>query len=182
MDLCQQLTDRSKQGFGQYQHTQQILEGLNQLFALRQRPQTKYEALCSLQEYTRLAASLARESTLEPGESQVREAATIIVSALLNKLEEILVKEDESNPPKLGGQWPRVLATCQLGPPDLDRGWYFWGVLDCASQLTSLVDPRTLSSGIVKRLERLLFESKTSEYRWKAVSIPLYLLKERKRR
>jgi hypothetical protein len=182
MDLCQQLTDHSKQGCGQYQHTQQILEGLNQLFALRQRPQTKYEALYGLHECTRLVTSLTRESTLEPGKTQVRQAATIIVSALLDKLEDILVKEDESNPPKLGGQWPRVLATCQLGPPDLDRGWYFWGVLDCASQLTSLVDPRTLGSGIVKKVERLLFESKTSEYRWKAVSVPFYSLEEHKRR
>ncbi|KAL2047571.1 hypothetical protein N7G274_000612 [Stereocaulon virgatum] len=160
-------------GSGQYHHTQQILEGLNQLFALRQRPQTKYESLCGLQEYTRLAVSMAQESNLEPGKPQLRKAATVLVSALLSKLEIILVKEDEFNPPKLGGQWPRVLATCQLGPPHLDRGWYFWGVLDCASQLTSLIDPRTLGSGISKKSERLLFESKTSEYRWKAIEILL---------
>ena len=105
----------------------------------------------------------------------MREAAALVVSTLLDKLEDILAKEDESNPPKLGGQWPRTLATCQRGPPDLDRGWYFYGVLDCASQLTSLVDPKTLRKGLVDRIEQLLFESKTPEYRWKAVSVPLQL-------
>ena len=128
-----------------------------------------------MQEYTRLAASLTRESTLVPDETQVREAATVIVSALLDKLDVILEKEDGSTRPKLGGQWPRTLATWQRGPPELNRGWYYYGLLDIGSQLTALADPESLRRGFVDRIQQLIIKSETPEYRWKAVSIPFQL-------
>ena len=58
------------------------------------------------------------------------------------------------------------------GPPDLDRGWFYYGLLDCAAQLSGLTDPNTLHhKGILDEMKDLIFKGESPEYRWKAVSI-----------
>jgi len=149
---------------------QQILEGLTELSSLWQTPQSKYKALFGLQEYTRLASSLSRESFDEPNLGHMRKAAAIIVSALLEKTGELLTLESCPCLPRLGNQWPRLRTMIGLGPPQLDQGYYFLGLLDCAAQLTALGGPGLYPDGFVDKVKRLVFESTVREYRWKAVS------------
>lgn len=164
------LIDSIVQAGHQYNNVQQILEGLTELSSLWQLPQNKYKALFGLQEYTRLASSLCRECSDAPNPERMREAAAIIVSALFEKIGELLVLESSPSMPRLGNQWPRLRIIIGLGPPQLDQGYYFLGLLDCAAQLATLGSPRLHGVDFAERVKRLVFESTVREYRWKAVS------------
>lgn len=150
---------------------QQILEGLTELSSLWQSPQSKYKALCGLQEYIRLASSLCREYAFRPEPGRTKEATEFIVSALLQKVSELLITESSSNLPTIGRQWPRTRAIIGLPPPDLDRGYYFIGLLDCAAQLATVTSIDVFPDGLLDRVARWVVESSIPEFRWKAVSI-----------
>ena len=154
----------------QYNHVQEILQGLGELSSLWRKPQNKYKALCGLQEYTRLAASLRRESGGARNPEQMNRAAVTIISALLQEISEMLFTEDSPSPPSLGRQWPRLRAIMGLGPPDLGQGFYFLGILDCAAQLASLGSLGMFRTQFVEKIIGLIFKSTVPEYRWKAVS------------
>ena len=135
--------------------------------------------LCGLQEYIRLVISLTRESTRElvpvAERQQIRENAAVIISTLLDKLytlSEEEAREPSPGRPKIGRQWPNKLrAWTRRGPPDLDRGWFYYGILDCLSQLSGLTDTNTLRhKGILDEMKKLIFVGESPEYRWKAVS------------
>ena len=160
----------------QYNHVQDILQGLGELSSLWRKPQNKYKALCGLQEYTRLAASLRRESADARNPEQMNRAAVTIISALLKEVSEMLFTEDNPSPPSLGRQWPRLRAILRLGPPDLGQGYYFLGLLDCAAQLASLGNPGMFRTQCVEKIIGLIFKSTVPEYRWKAVSNTLDIL------
>jgi len=179
MEVYALAANLSPQVSGQYNQTQQILEGLNHLFALRQKPQTSFEALCGFQEYTRLATSLTRESSLAADRDQVREAAAVIVMTLLLKLDRILPEENSTSWPEPGSKWHKLLAAINWETPKLDRGWYYFGLLDCAAQLAALVDPSMLPKGFISSIKQLIFRKASLEYRWKAVSCHISTLFEK---
>lgn len=124
-----------------------------------------------MQEYTRLATSLCRESVIADESGELRIAATAIVSALADKLDEILAVENESLPPELAKRWHKALALVSHGPPDLEKGYYYFGLLDCISQLAAVSDSQILGGGLLIRVKNLVFDSIVPEFRWKAVSI-----------
>ena len=116
----------------------------------------------------------------EAERQQIRENAAVIVSTLLDKLYTLLEEEgQEPSPgmPRIGSQWPnKVRAAIGRGPPDLDRGWFYYGILDCLSQLSSLTDTNTLRhKGILDEMKNLIFRGASPEYRWKAVSITVLI-------
>ncbi len=103
-------------------------------------------------------------------------AAAIVVSTLLDKINALLAEEDRRGRPKVGGQWPKVRATFGCGPPDLNRGGFYYGLLDCLTQLSGLADTNTLRhKGIFEKMTKLIFGRESPEYRWKAVSIPVLM-------
>lgn len=59
-------------------------------------------------------------------------------------------------------------------PPDLDQGYYYYGLLDCISQLASVSNPQMLGEGLQNRIKDLICDSVVPEFRWKAVSIPTF--------
>ena len=93
------------------------------------------------------------------------------MSALVDKVDEILTMENGKFPPELARRWHKALAVISRGPPDLDQGYYFYGLLDCVSQLAAVSDPRMLGEGLLDRIKDLVFDSVVPEFRWKAVSI-----------
>lgn len=147
--------------------------GLYQIVSIWQRPQTKYQTLCALQEYTRLATILCREAVIA-GESiesgELRTTAAAIVTTLVDKLGEALAAENVRFPPELARRWHKWLALISRGPPDLDQGYAYYGYLDCLSQLAAVSDPQMLEGGLQKRVHDLILGSVVPEYRWKAVS------------
>lgn len=164
------LVDRKIQVGHQYNNVQQILEGLTELSLLWQRPQSKYKALWGLQEYTRLAYSLSRESAFALKSGEVREATALIVSALLQKVDELVNSESSASSPRLRRNWNKTRTLMGMGPPDIDQGYYFLGLLDCAAQLATVGSPEMLPIDFAEKVRRLVFESIVPEFRWKAVS------------
>lgn len=158
-------------GGGQYNHIREIIGGLNQLVNIWQKPRTKYQALCGLQEYTRLATSLCREAAIADESGELRTAAAAIVSALLDKVDEMLAVENPKFPPELAKRWHKALAIVSRGPPDLDQGYHYYGLLDCISQLSAVSDPQMMGEGLSNRVKDLIFDSVVPEFRWKAIEI-----------
>ena len=123
-----------------------------------------------MQEYTRSAVRLCRESAGEDESSELREAVAAVVASLLDEVDETLATENF--PPKLTKRWHKALAFFSQGPPSLDQGYYYYGLLDCVSQLAAVSLPQMMGQGLVKRVEGLIFDSMVPEFRWKAVSNP----------
>ena len=157
----------------QYNHVLDLLEGFGELCSLWRTPQNKYRALLGLQEYARVASSLCRESAHAVHTERMRRAAATIIPALIDKVYEMLSTEEGPSSPNLQGQWPRLRSLLCLGPPDLNQGYYFLGLLDCAAQLATLGIPNVLKAEFVEKLMRLIVESTVREYTWKAVSSTL---------
>ncbi len=96
------------------------------------------------------------------------------MSALVDKVDEILAVENENCPPELAKRWHKALAAISRGPPDLDQGYHYYGLLDCVSQLAAVSDPEMLGERLLDKVKDLIFESVVPEFRWKAVSIPCF--------
>ena len=141
---------------------------MTELLSLWQTPQTKYKALWGLQEYVRLASSFTfcKESTDATKAESTREAAAVIIAALINKVDQLLAIAE----PDLDGQWPRIRVVTGLPCPTLDQGNYFWGVLDCAAQLAELTDT-IVDQSLINRMRRLVLKSNVPQYRWKAMEV-----------
>lgn len=127
--------------------------------------------------------SLDRDSTRESAQvaerEQIRDSVALVVSTLLDKIYARLAQERHERPhcrPRIRGQWHKVRATIGCGPPDLDRGWFYYGLLDCTAQISALTDTNTLRhKGIFDEMKKLIFGNESQEYRWKAVSIPVLM-------
>ena len=103
----------------------------------------------------------------------MRKAAAIIVAALLEKIENLLDIETRNSSPKLGGQWPRIRSLLNLESPALDRGYYVWGLLDCAAQLSTLTDASVQRESFFSKLRHIVVTTNVEEYRWKAMEVLL---------
>ena len=125
-----------------------------------------------MQEYTRLCTSLCRELAIEDESSELRRAVAAIVTSLLDEVDGILATENGKFSPELAKRWHKALAFFSQGPPSLDQGYYYYGLLDCVSQLAAISQPQILTSKLLKRVEDLIFDSVVPEFRWKAVSNP----------
>ena len=97
-------------------------------------------------------------------------AANVVVPALLDKVE-VLLEAEISKLPRLGGQWLILRSLLDLGPPALDRGYYLFGLLDCAVQLAGLIDLLKYRGSLVEKMTELVMTCNIAEYRWQAVSI-----------
>ena len=114
-----------------------------------------------------------RESTRAAEREQVRESVALVVSTLLDKIRALLAEEGRGRP-KIGGQWNKTRAAIGRGPPDLDQGWFYYGLLDCAAQISVLADTNNLrDKGIFDIMRELIFGDVPQAYRLKAVSIPV---------
>ena len=114
--------------------------------------------------------SRCRELNLADVSVEVRKAVVAIVTSLLDQVNGILAAENGIFPPELARRWHRTNAFFSRGPPFLDQGWFYFGLLDCVSQLAAVSEPQMLGQGLLNRVEALIFDSVVPEFRWKAVS------------
>lgn len=111
--------------------------------------------LASLQELVRLATTRFRLS--RGGESHLAEAMNIILQKL------------QTNDLPLNDIAPRAdkfLTFLRQAPPKINKRFFYYGVLDTAIQVTRCLCP---SQALQKELEKIIFESNVTEYRFKAV-------------
>ena len=147
------------------------------LIRLWQTPQKKYQALVALQELTRLAISLCRSEDNDANHNtSSKEAASLLVRTLYDRIYEILEQESASSLPTRPQIWPRILTTINLGPPAINRGYFLVGLLDCTAQLSALTGTQNMGIGLKEHLRQLIWSSQDQEYRWKAVRPPVIYL------
>ena len=113
--------------------------------------------------------SRCRELNIADVSTEVRKALVVVVTSLLDQLNGILTAENGKFPPELAKRWHKTSAFFSRGPPFLDQGWFYYGLLDCASQLAAVSEPQMLG-GLLDKVEALIFDSVVPEFRWKAVS------------
>ena len=66
----------------------------------------------------------------------------------------------------------QISALLDDGPSRLDKYNYFYGLLDCASQLASIIDAKRYPDGFEARMRLIIARSEEASFRWKAVSGP----------
>lgn len=102
-------------------------------------------------------------------------ADTNTLENIMAKLSRTIRDVFDSIPRATRGHWRDVLLTFTGGNPKFDRGYYFYGLLDCAAQLGRYLDPDDLPKELRSELrtikESLLSTPCDSVFRLKAVSI-----------
>ncbi len=174
MNVTNLAIDDYMQAGGQYGSVQQILQALDEIVHIWHKPQKKFLSLCMLQEYTRQASSAFRQSMSSENSHDMKRGIAQFVSTLLRKIDEIFVSEFETPPSNLANYWHPLLAAFHRGPPKIDRGYYFYGLLDCTAQLAAFVHPDILPVRLLRSLTQLIKQHRMAEFRWKAVSYVLY--------
>lgn len=114
--------------------------------------------LAGLQELVRLATTQFRLS--QDSQPQLTEAMNIIEQEL---------QELQAHDMPLNDITPRIdrfLAFLRQAPPQISKSFFIYGILDAATQVTRCLCP---SQTLQKELEKFIFQSNVTEYRYKAV-------------
>lgn len=64
----------------------------------------------------------------------------------------------------------QICALLNFGPANLGTYHYFYGLLDCASQLGTISGPDRYPAGFGARMRSIISRSTDATFRWKAVS------------
>lgn len=139
-----------------------------------------FQALCSLQELTRIARALSSYSkvTLDSNET-LHEIARICSRDLAAKILDKILALFNSRPRFQVDVRPTSLYTeyflafFNRGPADFGHYLYFYGLLDCASQLSSFLSNAELPPSFRSKLDKIITETTEPSYRWKAIEILL---------
>ena len=129
------------------------------------------------QEHARQATTAFRQTIGGEEPDDMRSGIAQFVSILLGKIDEILATEFSNPPSSLAHYSHTFLTTVHRGPPDIDRGYYFYGLLDITAQLSAVINPKMLPRRLFQNLIQLIEEHELAEFRWKAVS--QYLFEEK---
>ena len=78
--------------------------------------------------------------------------------------------QDFSDFPDNLDNWHATRNALQLGPPEINNKYYFYGLLDCTAQITCFIGMETLLSGLYERLQDFVLTVDVRAFRWKAVS------------
>ncbi|ERF68589.1 hypothetical protein EPUS_04687 [Endocarpon pusillum Z07020] len=92
------------------------------------------------------------------------------VLRVLNSEDNGCFEADLRRPSKFREQLSAVL---DRGPASLDRYNYFYGILDCATQLASITDPERYPAGFEERMRLIVARSRVANFRWKALEVLL---------
>lgn len=96
-------------------------------------------------------------------------------------MQELLNTHFQSIPSRKSDPWNWPLARLRLGPPMMNKWYFFYGLLDCAVQVSRHVEPENISSDFVRNLKQLMAETEFEEFRWK-ISEFLPAIEETRRR
>lgn len=92
------------------------------------------------------------------------------LKSIMAKLSGTIRDVFDSSPGVTSGHLRDVLITLTGGSPRFNRGYYFYGLLDCAVQLGRHLHPKDIPAELRATKESLLSISGDSLFRWKAVS------------
>lgn len=145
-------------------------------------PDERYQALFSLQELTRVAVALhlyakaLEQSTPIDRNDEAdhhlalkfsHDLADLILAKILSIVNEHDRFETTVSPPS--ALWEHIVAFLYHSP-QLDLYFYLYGLLDCATKLSSILRHDNLPQDFKSRMLQTICDSKDNSYRWKAVS------------
>ena len=137
-------------------------------------PNELFQALCTLHELTRITvafqfyANVVALSDEAAHLGMIQELATIILAKILSILDDNPGFEDGVRPRTRYQEY--FVSFFNTGPSNLDRFLYFYGLLDCVSQLSKILNLDGFAPRLSKRMKRIVASSQEPSYRWKAVS------------
>ncbi|KAI4090550.1 MAG: hypothetical protein LQ344_004691 [Seirophora lacunosa] len=161
---------------GQYNGLRSVFQYADEVIGLIPGPKGRYLNLPTIQEITRRATTSIKTSpdVIEPEAiSQVTKDVKLV--------QELLNTHFQSIPSRKSDPWNWPLARLRLGPPMMNKWYFFYGLLDCAVQVSRHVEPENISSDFVRNLKQLMAETEFEEFRWK-ISEFLPAIEETRRR
>ncbi|MCJ1473207.1 hypothetical protein MMC13_001858, partial [Lambiella insularis] len=130
--------------------------------------------LCSLQELTRIAAAHAfhHQVTAQSDESKSMNGAHTLAILVLEKIQSIFSQNRDwvITVQRQSRYHDFVQLLFNRGPSGLGRYFYYYGLLDCASQLSSIL-PGALSMQFRQEMNVIIMTSHEPSFRWKALEV-----------
>ena len=149
----------------QYQSSLNIFTGIQQLARIWKKREPKLHPICTMQEHVRRVTEALRDNhgSIAPGLNGDR-----MLINTLTQLETVFQSELARNPDSLN-DWHATRNAFQLGPPEINSRYYFYGLLDCTVQLGSLAPLHVLKPRFCDSLQNFILRTKVKEFRWKAI-------------
>ncbi|MCJ1436360.1 hypothetical protein MMC27_005739 [Xylographa pallens] len=141
-------------------------------------PNELFQALCTLQELTRITMALhaygeAMTSVDPVAYDKVQQCCDTMAAVIIGKILSI-INSPQGFQNDIG---PRAVhldyfvAFFNRGPNDLGRYFYQYGLLDCVSQLSGVLSSNSLSADLVDTMCKIMATSLEASYRWKCAEI-----------
>ncbi|KAL8717606.1 MAG: hypothetical protein Q9225_005160 [Loekoesia sp. 1 TL-2023] len=157
---------------GQYTGLRSVFHIANDVISLIPGRKGQNLNLPAVQEIARRAITLLNRIDVaneDSNELEAVEAATDDIK-LIQRLLESYIQEI---PLRKGDPWNWPWAKLRLGPPSLNKWYFFYGLLDCAAQLARGLGPDWISARLLGMFARIMEESEFEEFRWKILEICL---------
>lgn len=134
--------------------------------------ESQYLNLPAIQEIARRAITLSKRIDVADGDSNEREAVGAATDdiKLIQRLLESYIQEI---PLRKRDSWNWPWAKLGLGPPSLNKWYFFYGLLDCAAQLARGLGSGWISAKLLGTFARIMEESEFEEFGWKILEICL---------
>lgn len=94
-------------------------------------------------------------------------------------MQELLKTYLEEIPSRRRDSWNWPLTQLGLGPPSLNKWYFFYGLLDCAAQLLRYLQPEQVPIRLRRTFAEIVQKSEFEEFRWKIIEIFLVCLRPR---
>ncbi|KAL8732601.1 MAG: hypothetical protein Q9166_002574 [cf. Caloplaca sp. 2 TL-2023] len=155
---------------GQYNALHSAFRYADQVIGLIPGRKSRYLNLPAIQELTRNAMTLLGTVAAREYDEDVLEQTKVAVG-VVQLVQHFLRIHVQDIPSKKNSAWEWPLARFRLGPPAMDKWYFFYGLLDCVAQLARYVRPGQISAELLSTLKQLMEESEYDELRWKIIEI-----------
>ena len=158
------------------QSTLQLLEKSLKPFWIS--PNALFQALCTLQELTRITIALHAYGEAMAGVDKVAyervqqccdKLAAVIIDKILSILNSHQGFQSDVGPKSVYLDY--FVAFFNRGPNDLSRYFYQYGLLDCVSKLSGILNNKHLSAELVDTLLKIIATSPEASFRWKCTEV-----------
>ncbi|KAL8984109.1 MAG: hypothetical protein Q9205_001847 [Flavoplaca limonia] len=155
---------------GQYNGLNAVFHYADQVIGLLPGRRNRYLNLPAIQELTRNAATVSSlAETRDNDENDFEGIPTAI--QVVHLIQELLKMHIQDIPSKRSSAWDWPLARLRRGPPLMDKWYFFYGLLDCISQVARHTRHGQLSVELFAMQKQLMEESEYEELRWKILEI-----------
>jgi hypothetical protein len=150
-------------------------------------PNQQYQDLFEVQELTRIltafdfygrVVSQSAKNDQDPASnsSPILDCSRNLAKSALGHILKLLDQNQDfertaSPPPAI---WEQILAFLRRGPPDFNRYFYLYGLLDCATQIARIIPLESVEKDLTSRMKLIIQSSKEPTFRWKAVGLALH--------